>query len=364
MAHSEALPEPSGIGTGSAHMDGRKYLEEAIRAEPQPAAAPRLPRSEGWIGLSFLDSALHQNHIRRITDLLSLARHGTIERTVELDVTTGLLTAEQMDAGLQYSALRGRQTERERLLWVPIARLPRGSAFPLEVVDEESVQVPRLTQNEISPLLASGLYRLLRSLLQATSTSKEATNKQYEELFASGDEARWLLQASLLSLFRRQSRPTPSSVTRQSRPLSPVAARLISFLKTEDPTLQGTLDTFFALLLMAVEEYLVVVGLPRSRDEHFLRYRAPLKAEEERLRGLLRSIAFQLGPLRRVYRVQYSTALPPTIPSYHIIAHVEPGLNIERMVLRCDTDKNPITQLKTDLESIADRLQSSDPGST
>ena len=53
-------------------------------------------------------------------------------------------------------------------MWVPIARILRRTAEPIDVRDSSGQKVPRLTQYETSRLLASGLYRLLRGFNQSS----------------------------------------------------------------------------------------------------------------------------------------------------------------------------------------------------
>ncbi|MBE8518474.1 hypothetical protein ILP97_13325 [Amycolatopsis sp. H6(2020)] len=56
-------------------MDGFSLLEEAIRSMPVPGAPPRLSLDGAAVGLSFLDTALRLNHVRRLTERISLVDH-------------------------------------------------------------------------------------------------------------------------------------------------------------------------------------------------------------------------------------------------------------------------------------------------
>lgn len=52
--------------------DGRTALHYAIASIPVPGAPPRTTDAGAAIGLSFLDSALRLNHVRRLTERLTM----------------------------------------------------------------------------------------------------------------------------------------------------------------------------------------------------------------------------------------------------------------------------------------------------
>src|SRR5438552_10448466 len=89
-------------------MDGISCLQEAIRSVPIPGAPPRLSQDGAAVGLAFLDVALRQNHIRRLTERLTLIEHRAARCTTEVDLSLALLDESQREAGVLYQRLRNR----------------------------------------------------------------------------------------------------------------------------------------------------------------------------------------------------------------------------------------------------------------
>ncbi|ONF71355.1 hypothetical protein AVR91_0211735 [Amycolatopsis keratiniphila subsp. keratiniphila] len=165
-------------------MDGFAQLEEAIRSMPVPGAPPRLSLDGAAVGLSFLDTALRLNHVRRLTERISLVDHQVARRITEVDVRLGMLDEGQRQASELFRSItsysRDGAEHKESAehtdgaesgrtfgapeMWVPVARISR-TAAPVDVRDASGRKLPRLTQYETSRLLASGLYRLLRGIL-------------------------------------------------------------------------------------------------------------------------------------------------------------------------------------------------------
>ena len=56
-------------------MDGMESLKEAILTVPIPGAPPRLSTDGAAVGLAFLDTVIRQNHVRRLTERLTLVEH-------------------------------------------------------------------------------------------------------------------------------------------------------------------------------------------------------------------------------------------------------------------------------------------------
>jgi hypothetical protein len=339
-------------------------LIEAIRTIPVPGAPPRFSRAGAWIGLAFLETALRQNHVRRITESLILTESQTAERMVEVDLSLSLLDDIAMDAGRTYSLVRARHANDEyritddSLVWVPIARLNRESTSPVDVLDSRDVVVPRLTQYETSRLLASGMYRLLRTILQS-DPRPTTSDDDLRYLLTTADEARWLIQLALLTLF--YERTPPNSRRPQPEPRHPAVKGLLAAHRDLAcrvlMTNHDALFEFYQLLAISIRDYLVVVGLPSSKDEHHLHFKAALKSRQQDRTGRVSAFIRQLAPARRGYSILYSTPLPPTARSYHLVAQTSDGLNIERMILSSNGDESAAKQLVGDLTYLSQRLK-------
>ncbi len=131
-------------------MDSLSILREAISTVPIPAAPPRLSRDGATIGLGFLDAALRLNHVRRLTERLTITQHRIAQRTTEVDISINMLTDTQLEAASMLQALASHSSSspwadhNETTVWVPVARLSRTNVGPIEVHDESGRRLPPL----------------------------------------------------------------------------------------------------------------------------------------------------------------------------------------------------------------------------
>lgn len=346
-----------------ASLLGAGAFEEALRTLPVPGAPVALSADDAAVGLAFLDVALRQNHIRRLTERLSLIEHRVARRTTEVEISLGMLDHAQLDAFRLFQRMRSRtaivaQTEESVLrrdddLWVPLALISRRSVAPIDVQDAQGNQLPRLTQSETAKLVASGLYRLLRGLLSSHPLARE--DSDIGRFLYRLDESRWLVQSALLSLLAERSTPmqqmtrsaTEGTVGGHGQQYREAA---LSIIRTYGETL---LKTYFDLIDVAINDYLLVIALRADTAEHFLRYDSPLHLRDEdhgrRLRDRVRTVD-------RSYRIDYKARIPSTLRSYHLLAETEPGVRIEQMCLVTDVDRAAVLELATDLRTVAHRL--------
>lgn len=187
-------------------------LRHAIETIPIPGAPPRMSQPGAAVGLALLDISLRLNHVRRLTERLTVVEHGTARRVTEVDVSLRLLDEEQRQAAAQLQDLIGREhgehtsSRESHQLWVPLARLPRRYVTPVDVFDSGGRKLPRLTQHEASRLIASGLYRLLRGILASHEHAQSAKNELNTFLFRV-HEPRWLVQQALITLLTERNPP-------------------------------------------------------------------------------------------------------------------------------------------------------------
>lgn len=337
-------------------VNGLEMLIAAIQGSTVPGAPPSSSHAGAWIGLAFLETSLRQNHIRRISETLSLQEHGKVNRTVELDVSLNLLDEVQATAGLTYSTMRTRRAhsipalEEKALMWVPIARVGRATTSPVEVRGADGLLVPRLTQSECGRLLAPGMYQLLRSILRADPRATQE-GRPLHELLNGGPEARWLVQLAVKTLFEERSLPSqPTSLAKPAGdgrwgPLA-LQKNLACEVLSE---CADSLNDFYALLEVALNEQLVIIGLPSNKDEHHLQYVAPLRADPAPPVGRLSNMLRQTSPSWRGYRISYSTTIPASVRSYHLVVEAESALAINKLVIASDSDREAVEELTTDL---------------
>lgn len=364
-------------------MDSRKALEVAISSVPIPGSPPRMSSDEAAIGLGFLDMALRQNHVRRITERLQLTEHLAPVCTAEIEISLNLLNQEQRKVCEDFEQARQRsvigsltrqilrvegtppvpspgvQSDQDNVIWTPVARLPRRAVAPIDVRDSTGARLPRLTQLEVAMPLASGLYHLLRGTLGSIPDAQ--STKPLGKFLHRVDSSRWLLQSALQALFISRSGPSEAAPT----PGTPgtrygSSHRYREFLAEVLEAYDDALDPFYNLLDVALNDYLLIVGLSQPREHHLLTYEMPLLAEAPKRRGRVAQ-AFRQRVHGR-YEVEYETHVPSSLRSYHLVAETDPTLKIDSMHITSDADARRSESVAEDLEFLA-RFVSGELGS-
>ncbi|GLY65644.1 hypothetical protein [Amycolatopsis taiwanensis] len=344
-------------------------LRHAIETIPIPGAPPRLSQQGAAVGLALLDTSLRLNHVRRLTERLTVVEHGTARRTTEIDVSLRLLDEGQRQATAALQDLIGREhgeragARGTHQLWVPLARLPRRYVTPVDVFDSGGRKLPRLTQHEASRLIASGLYRLLRGILAGDEHAQSAKNELNTFLFRV-HEPRWLVQQALMTLLTERNQPAenfslPPAEGTVSGYGSQCRAMALNILDTH----AELLAEYAQLLDIAVNDYLLVVLLDAAVDEHLLTYETPLYVEAKA--PPLKEQWQRLLAGRRGYFVSYETTIPATVKSYHLVASTSPEAGVSHMYLSTDADRELVDSLVADLGALAERTgaaQSRDSG--
>jgi hypothetical protein len=353
------------IDTMVPQMRGLDSLIEAINTVPIPGAPPRLSKDGAAVGLAFLDIALRQNHVRRLTERLTLIEHRSARCSTEVDISLGMLDEEQRMAGRLYQRIRSRgaptEDGQQAVLWVPVS-LARRSHAPVDVINGEGDKLPRLTQYETSRLLASAMYRLFRLILSSHPDVAERDRKPLYDFLHRIDKPRWLVQAALTALLTERNKPASASAPSQRTP-GTVDGRDAEHRKLARDIFrryESTLGDYFGLLEHAVNDYLLVVALDPAQDEHLLAFDTPLNVEPG-----TRSQA--LKPFRLVsggYWVEYRTRLPAGLRAYHLVAQTEQGLEIDTMSLMSNADRSAAQGLAADLRTLADAVDKEKLGPT
>lgn len=336
-------------------MNGRTALAHAIMSIPVPGAPPLISEDGAAIGLSFLDSALRLNHVRRLTERLTVIDHRVARRVTEVDLSLRLLDGSQRRASELAQELRGRATGSggPGQLWVPVARIPRMSTAPVDIRDAAGARLPRLTEHEASTLIASGLFRLLRGILDTQPDAGADTD--LTRLLFHAHEAEWLIQVAIERLLTERRSPEAVSgrdpgggtVEGQGAQYRSLALRVLG--KYEE-----ALTDYFELFDIALDNDLLVVALDAGVDEHLLTYETPLHVDPDltprrRLERLLSSGATG-------YALEYRSHISPGIPAYHLVVETETGVAIRRMFLSTDADARTVTTVRADLAVLATRL--------
>jgi hypothetical protein len=343
-------------------VEGIDCLKEAIRTVPIPGAPPRLSHQGAAVGLAFLDIALRQNHVRRLTQRLSLIEHRAARCTTEVDISLGLLDDGQRIAGRYYHHFRNREAMQPEqiedpdlvmrpgeLIWVPVSRISRRSQAPIDVTGSSGAKVPRLTQYETSWLLASGMYRLLRTILATQPRATKFDQTELSDFLHRKHETRWLVQAALVALLTERRKPAIAWPNHLQGAGARQRDEAIRLLDSQDLVL----GDYKRLLDLAVNQYLLVVGLDPSRDEHLLAFDSPLHLEKDRrLSRLWRPLRLAGGS----YFVQYKTQLPSALRAYHLVAETEHTMRINTIYMQSDADSGIVDELKADLTTLAPKV--------
>ncbi|HEX6357593.1 hypothetical protein [Actinophytocola sp.] len=345
-------------------MRGIESLREAIRTVPVPGAPARMSLDGAALGMSFLDTSLRLNHVRRLTERITVVEHRAARRTIEVDVNLRMLDEGQRQAAAlchtHMSHERGEGSEQsgplaeKSTLWVPVARISRQSVAPVDVFDGSGRKLPRLTQYETSRLLASGLYRLLRSVLMSHQDARSETRLNH--LLQQNHELRWLIQWGLQTLLTDRSQPesryerrTPSGVIEgRGADVRRVALEILD----ENGKYAELLEDYNRLLDIAINEYLLVVALDTESDEHLLTYEAPVRVKVSD--HAPNRVARMLRANSRGYHIEYEGRVPASLRSYHLVVDVEDELKIERMYLTTDADRASADRIVEDLETLAE----------
>jgi hypothetical protein len=112
------------------------------------------------------------------------------------------------------------------------------------------------------------------------------------------------------------------------------------------------LREYVTLLDIAVNDYLLVVGLDSSKDEHLLAFDSPLHVEDGPREGRHR-----VRTSGGAYWVEYRTQIPASLRAYHLVATTEPGLQIDAMYLSSNGDAGTVSSLASDLRVLSDRTR-------
>jgi len=337
-------------------------LRHAIETVPIPGAPPRLSRQGAAVGLALLDTSLRLNHVRRLTERLTVVEHGAARRATEVDVSLRLLDEGQREATVVLADLVGREhgehtaSRQTPQLWVPVARLPRRDVSPVDVFDSRGRKLPRLTQHEASQLIASGLYRLLRGILAGDEHARSAKGDLNTFLFQV-HEPRWLVQQALLTLLTERNHPEQEFVFEPAEGTVPGYGSQCREMALDILDAYADLLVEYTQLLdIAVRDYPLVVALDDSVDEHRLTYETPLHVDAKV--PWLKEQWQRLMAGRRGYFVSYETTIPATLRSYHLVASTAPEAEIARMYLTTDADRGPVDGLAEDLLALAERQDS------
>jgi len=339
-------------------VDGRTALQHTIMSVPVPGAPPRQSGAGAAIGLSFLDVALRLNHVRRLTERLTITDHRVARRITEIDVSLRMLDSGQRRAAALSRELRsaGPPEDGRRVdpIWVPVARISRQSAAPVEVRDAAGARLPRLTQYEASRLLASGLFRLLRGILDSLPAATPGSD--LHRFLHRAHESEWLVQQAIDILMTERHRP--ESVLPRPPAKGVVegqGARYRSLALSVLDKHEGVLTDFFELFDIALDNDLLIVALEPATDEHLLIYETPLHVAPEDKPG--RRIAQLLRSSTDGYYLDYRSHISSSIPAYHLVVETESGVDIARMYLSTDADARAAEILHTDLTVLAQRLE-------
>lgn len=347
-------------------MRGIESLREAIRTVPVPGAPARLSLDGAAIGLSFLDTSLRLNHVRRMTERFTILEHKAARRTIEVDVNLRMLDdGQKQAAALCHSYMSHERAEAEDqlqpvakkpTLWVPVSRISRQTVAPVDVFDACGQKLPRLTQYETSRLLASGLYRLLRSILMSHQDARNDSSLNL--LLQRNHEPRWLIQSALLTLLTDRSQPEGRYERQTSRGAiegkGAAWRRFALDLLDEEGRYGELLRDYNRLLDIATNEYILVVAMDSECDEHLLTYDSPVHVVDPGRE--VNTVKKMIRANNRGYHIEYEGRVPASLRSYHLVFDVEAGINIERMYLTTDADRSTAEQIIADLQSLAVEL--------
>lgn len=348
-------------------------LLEAVETTVIPGSPPRLSKIDAEIGLSFLETVLRQNHTRRIREEIVLQSATYAQRTVKQDLSLRKLSDAQRSYGAEYSRLRSNTAFSSADLqtspiWVPICRIDRRLAPPVQIQTQAGISLPTLTRSESSLLFGPALYRIIRNILQVSRTLD--TSGKISKLLDRENEARWLLQQSIVSLVaerapatRRRTHDRYANLGRAS------AGRQRGLLKEclrflED---SGQIQRFLELLNIAMNDQIVIVAIDPTVAECQLSYQLPVVRADDTANLTNRwsqlrkkSTKYLRSVTNSEFVASYQTVIPPGIESYHLSASVTDGSDVIAAVLQVDSGSTEIANLSQDLRYLAGQKEQFD----
>lgn len=115
------------------------------------------------------------------------------------------------------------------------------------------------------------------------------------------------------------------------------------------------LSGFAGLLDIAINDYLLIVALDSSLDEHLLSYESPLHVAS--LETPKRIFSEFLRGIGGVYRVDYTSQVPSSLRAYHLVAETEDGVYIDNLFLTTDAERALSEKVAADLTRLADSFE-------
>jgi hypothetical protein len=322
-----------------------------------------MSRDGAVVGLAFLETALRLNHVRRLTERLSISEHRSAHLTTEVDISLNMLEMSQSAAARLSQQLASHsvtslldEPNLASTIWVPVARISRRTTEHIDVRNAAGLKVPTLTGYETSGWLAAGMYQLLRESLISHPDSSDPDTNLSQILFTT-HEPLWLIQAALVTLFSESNRPDTRSFT----PRTPGTVddhrsqyRRLALNMLDDYA--NLLWDYSILLDVALNDHLLIVALDSTSDQHVLTYDSPLYVN--RRPTFVQRMWQTLRASQEGYYVHYWSSIPSTLGSYHLALQAGTGVDIGMMYLTTDADSAAVESLIADLTFLADRLQS------
>jgi hypothetical protein len=336
-------------------------LVDALWAARVPTSPPPSRRDDEARGLALLDLSLRLDHVTRLSESVQLVDRGHLRRTVSLDVDLDSLTSQERET---LCASRGPDGQ-PRTVWVPVSRHSRRDLSPVVVRDSSGKVIPRQTTQETARLLAEGLSRLFRMLLETDGDGA------LEPLRTEQPRGRWLVQSALALLVDAGTvdhlrivdevsddalrRPLPGRTIKEDGATNRDDDSFTIRLRAE-AALRGlrsdTAAAFRRLVQIASREFLLVVSLPLDTPQNYLTYEAPL-LPGVRQPSLRTSFVNSWLPVNREFTVAYTTSIPRTVRSYHLTFEVPEEIHVRRFLLSTDIDEPFVDSLVEDINAVA-----------
>lgn len=331
-------------------------LAKSISGVPIPTTQPSWQRGDQEFGLHLLAAATRLEHIRRITETLTLADSTHMSRRVALDVDLDSLpTATRQALRAEHA---GRTDSPLASTWIPLERSSRATLTAVVVRDASGTVLPLLTGRETSRAISAGLAFLFNLLLASHPEASEYGSSGYNAMH---DQVRsnWLTLEAIRAVIENGTRlPMKGFVgDRPSNDYSkPSEIRRLASSIAELIAPKGS--PFDLLLSMAASEYIVVAQIPAAVGLTHVEYQSPLIPARARTRlGFVFATAW-LPIVSSEFSLVYETEIPSGVNSYHVSLEVPQEIEIRRMTLTSDADRIEVERLRGDLIGIAESLDS------
>lgn len=273
--------------------------------------------------------------------------------------------------------------EVNKRFWVPVSRHRRSDLAPVSVVDPTGSQLPRMSYRGSLALIAAGILRIFRMLLD-NEREVAGSSSALDRALKLGNRSVWCLERAILEFIHvggpggyRDLRELSDRFEKQAAADDKTTAQISAWRSRQkldheservreraiailDELFPQPDDPFLDLLDLAAQDYFLVIATPANPALTSVSYEAPLLKAEEPPTNLSQQLRLRLAanlPRGRDYSFEYSTMIAPHLRSFHLSLEVDSDVKINNLVLVTDEDHGELNAIVAGLKATADAIE-------